>query len=54
VLASCEVPIIVGVGDIGKMKGKDHFLKGAPVTKTAILEILKRSGYEHAANSHTH
>jgi len=54
VLSECNVPIIVGVGDIGKMKGKDHFLKGAPVTKTAILEILKRSGYEHAANSNKH
>ena len=46
VLSSTDVPIIVGVGDIGKMQGKDHFLKGAPITKTAILEILKRSGYD--------
>ncbi|KEO84339.1 stage V sporulation protein AE [Tumebacillus flagellatus] len=52
VLSECDIPIIVGVGDIGKMQGKDHFMKGAPVTKAAFLEILKRSGYEHAADSH--
>jgi stage V sporulation protein AE len=48
VLSQINVPVIVGVGDIGKMQGKDHFLKGAPITKTAILEILKRSGYDAA------
>jgi stage V sporulation protein AE len=54
VLSSIDMPVIVGVGDIGKMEGKDHFLKGAPVTRTAILEILKRSGYEYAEDSATH
>lgn len=53
VLSQINVPVIVGVGDIGKMQGKDHFLKGAPITKSAILEILKRSGYD-AADSHQH
>lgn len=50
VLSECNIPVIVGVGDIGKMQGKDHFMKGAPVTKAAFLEILKRSGYEHAGD----
>lgn len=54
VLSNCDVPMIIGVGDIGKMQGKDHFLKGAPITKAAILEIMKRSGYEHAANHDEH
>lgn len=54
VLAECEVPVIIGVGDIGKMQGKDHFLKGAPVTKQAILEILKRSGYSHGSDQTKH
>jgi len=54
ILSRCNVPIIVGVGDIGKMQGKDHVYKGAPVTKAAILEILKRSGYEHEASSRAH
>jgi stage V sporulation protein AE len=53
VLSQINVPVIVGVGDIGKMQGKDHFLKGAPITKTAILEILKRSGYD-AADHYQH
>jgi stage V sporulation protein AE len=52
VLSELDIPIIVGVGDIGKMQGKDHFMKGAPITKAAFLEILKRSGFEHAADSH--
>lgn len=50
VLSDCDVPMIVGVGDIGKMQGRDHFAKGAPITKAAILEILKRSGFDHAAD----
>jgi stage V sporulation protein AE len=54
VLSKNNVPVIVGVGDIGKMQGKDHILKGAPITKAAILEILKRSGYDHAGDSHQH
>jgi stage V sporulation protein AE len=44
VLKEYSVPIIVGVGDIGKMEGKDSYWKGAPVTTQAITEILKRSG----------
>jgi len=54
VLARCQVPLIVGVGDIGKMQGRDHVYKGAPITKAAIQEILKRSGIEHAGDSPTH
>jgi stage V sporulation protein AE len=54
VLAKSKVPVIVGVGDIGKMQGKDHVLKGAPVTKKAILEILKRSGYDDAGDFDQH
>ncbi|ARU63161.1 stage V sporulation protein AE [Tumebacillus avium] len=50
VLSDVDVPMIVGVGDIGKMQGRDHFAKGAPITKAAILEILKRSGFDHAAD----
>ncbi|WP_416149645.1 stage V sporulation protein AE [Salipaludibacillus sp. HK11] len=39
-----EDPIIIGVGDVGKMGGYDDFEKGAPVTKKAIQLILERSG----------
>jgi len=47
-LDQLDVPIIVGVGDIGKMARRDHYEKGAPITKKAIEIILERSGfYEH-------
>lgn len=44
-LDSLDVPIIVGVGDVGKMAGKDHFDKGSPITRQAVELILERSGY---------
>ncbi|MCQ6273818.1 stage V sporulation protein AE [Bacillus sp. V3B] len=40
-----DVPIVVGVGDIGKMARKDHFDHGAPITRQAVEIILGRSGY---------
>ncbi|WP_027340011.1 stage V sporulation protein AE [Halonatronum saccharophilum] len=36
--------MVVGIGDLGKMSGKDSFEVGAPITTKAIEEILKRSG----------
>lgn len=39
------VPIVVGIGDIGKMAGKDSFESGAPITKKAVEIILERSGF---------
>ncbi|MBM7584412.1 stage V sporulation protein AE [Bacillus pakistanensis] len=44
-LDQLEVPIIVGIGDIGKMAKRDDFSKGAPITKQAVELILERSGY---------
>jgi stage V sporulation protein AE len=44
-LDELNVPIIVGIGDIGKMAGKDHFDHGSPITKQAVQLILERSGY---------
>ncbi|SEO36013.1 stage V sporulation protein AE [Propionispora vibrioides] len=44
VLNEVEVPVIVGVGDIGKMDKADDISRGAPITRRAIEEILKRSG----------
>ncbi|MBO9129826.1 stage V sporulation protein AE [Bacillus sp. 165] len=40
-----DIPIIVGIGDIGKMCGNDDSKLGSPVTKKAIQLILERSGY---------
>ena len=50
VLNDVEVPVIIGVGDIGKMDKADDVRKGAPITKKAIEEILKRSGVSYGEN----
>ncbi len=47
VLNDVEVPVIIGVGDIGKMDKADDIRRGAPVTRKAIEEILKRSGISY-------
>ncbi|WP_278294242.1 stage V sporulation protein AE [Caloranaerobacter azorensis] len=41
ILNKYRVPVIVGIGDIGKMNGKDDSKIGAPVLTRAIEEILK-------------
>ncbi|ADU30060.1 stage V sporulation protein AE [Evansella cellulosilytica] len=45
VLDQLSIPMIVGIGDIGKMGGKDAIKMGAPITKQAIELIIERSGY---------
>jgi stage V sporulation protein AE len=44
-LDELDVPIVVGVGDIGKMGRHDHYERGAPITKKAVELILERSGF---------
>lgn len=44
-LDQLKVPIIVGIGDIGKMARKDSVKNGCPVTMKAVELILERSGY---------
>lgn len=44
-LDQLDVPIIVGIGDIGKMSKKDHYDAGSPITKKAVELVLERSGY---------
>ena len=51
VLDSLEVPLVIGVGDIGKMSRADDLTVGAPVTRKAILEILKRSDVRNDARA---
>jgi stage V sporulation protein AE len=46
VLDDSKIPLIIGIGDIGKMNGKDHIRYGAPITRKAVELILKRSGYD--------
>ena len=44
VLNDVDIPVIIGVGDVGKMDKADDLGRGAPITRKAIEEILKRSG----------
>ncbi|WP_026477983.1 stage V sporulation protein AE [Alkaliphilus transvaalensis] len=37
-------PLIIGIGDVGKMNGKDDFRRGAPIITKALKEILNRKG----------
>ena len=45
-LDQLKVPIIVGIGDIGKMARKDSVKNGSPITMKAVELILERSGYD--------
>ncbi len=49
-LDELNVPVIVGIGDIGKMAKRDHYSQGAPITKKAVEIILERSGYNAPEN----
>ena len=40
-----KAPIVVGIGDIGKMSKHDDYKNGSPITKMAIELILERSGF---------
>lgn len=44
-LDELDVPIIVGIGDIGKMAKRDHYEHGSPITRKAVELILERSGF---------
>ena len=44
-LGGLNFPVVVGIGDIGKMDGADDPDRGAPLTTRALKEILNRSGY---------
>ncbi|MBU9724027.1 MULTISPECIES: stage V sporulation protein AE [Bacillaceae] len=44
ILDRLPIPLIVGIGDIGKMGGQDSIEKGAPITEKAVELILERSG----------
>lgn len=46
VLENLNFPVIVGIGDIGKMDGADDPSRGAPLTTRAFKEILRRSGFD--------
>lgn len=43
VLRDLNVPVIIGIGDPGKMQGADCLANGCEVTTRAIMEILART-----------
>lgn len=43
ILEDINIPVIVGIGDPGKMEGKDCCEKGAPIITKAVKEIIERS-----------
>lgn len=44
IISKYSIPLVVGIGDIGKMDGKDDPLIGAPIVTKALQEIITRSG----------
>jgi len=46
VLDILNIPIVIGMGDVGKMNYADDYAYGAPLTTKAFREIIKRSGYD--------
>lgn len=47
ILNRLDVPIVVGIGDLGKMDKADRIQDGAQVTTKAIREIMERSKVLH-------
>jgi stage V sporulation protein AE len=47
IIEKCSIPVVIGIGDIGKMGGKDHYAIGSPIVTKAMEEILLRSGYSN-------
>ncbi len=43
ILNNFSVPLIIGIGDIGKISGVDRHSKGAPLITKALKEIVERS-----------
>ncbi len=46
VLDKLNIPVVIGIGDVGKMNYADDYALGAPLTTKAFREIIKRSGYD--------
>jgi stage V sporulation protein AE len=44
VLNEMRVPVVIGLGDLGKMDGADFPKKGCPRTIQAVREVLERNG----------
>lgn len=47
ILNRLNIPVIVGIGDLGKMEDADLVEDGAKITTIAVNEVLKRSNFRH-------
>lgn len=54
VLRDLDLPLIVGIGDIGKMHGHDSPERGAPVTTAAITAIIAHHNRKQLAHAVSH
>jgi stage V sporulation protein AE len=43
IIEKCQVPLIIGIGDIGKMAGKDDCEIGAPILTKAMEELISHN-----------
>jgi stage V sporulation protein AE len=46
ILNKIDIPVVIGVGDLGKMNKADRVAQGAKVTTEAVREILRRAGWQ--------
>ncbi|MFP7493743.1 stage V sporulation protein AE [Terribacillus saccharophilus] len=46
-LDQLNLPLVIAIGDIGKMHGKDAIEIGSPITERALRMILEREGSFH-------
>jgi len=49
ILKNCNIPLIIGIGDPGKMEGNDDVEIGAPILTKALEEIINRSEINNEA-----
>lgn len=45
IIDKLNLPLVIGIGDIGKMEGADEAGKGAPLTTRALQTIIEKSGF---------
>ena len=47
ILDQLNIPVVIGLGDLGKMDDADLVEDGAKITTKAVEEILHRSSFQH-------
>ncbi|MFZ5943447.1 MAG: stage V sporulation protein AE [Bacillota bacterium] len=52
ILNKLEIPIIVGIGDVGKMDGKDDYHRGAKITTKALEYIINQGDFNDGSTGY--